>query len=42
MLFSRDVDYLGAKKTINTYYDRNMLISIYQVSDDEGQDDVLL
>lgn len=39
-LFSKQTDYLGAKKTINLSYDRNMKISIYQTKEVEG--DVLL
>jgi len=38
-LFNKQTDYLGAKKTINLSYDRNMKIEIYQTRDGE---DVLL
>lgn len=38
-LFSRDNDYLGAKKTINLSYDRNMQISIYELPYESAADE---
>lgn len=38
-LFSRDNDYLGAKKTINLSYDRNMQISIYELAHESADDE---
>jgi hypothetical protein len=39
-LFKSDSDYLGQKKTINMFYDRNMRVEIFATS--EGEDDTLL
>ena len=42
MLFKAASDYLGAKKTINLSYDRNMRIDVYAKSSDNAEEETLL